>query len=57
MPSLNFSLIKDKNDNDVLQLTGQGGLILEIDPPEGTDGRGVKAGISAFLGLTGTFTL
>jgi peptidoglycan hydrolase-like protein with peptidoglycan-binding domain len=57
MPSLNFSLIKDKNDNDVLQLTGQSGLILEIDPPDGTSGWSLKAGFSAFLGLTGTFTL
>jgi peptidoglycan hydrolase-like protein with peptidoglycan-binding domain len=56
-PSLNFSLIKDKNDNDVLQLTGQSGLILEVDPPDGTNGWGLKAGFSAFLGLTGTFTL
>ena len=32
MPALNLSLIK-QDDNDVLQLTGQAGVILELDPP------------------------
>ena len=58
MPSVNFSLIK-RGDNDVLQVTGQSGLILELDPPgETNDHRwDVKAGLGAFLGLTGTYTL
>lgn len=58
MPSVNFSLIK-RGNNDVLQLTGQGGLILELDPPDMTNGNcwRLKAGLGAFLGLTGTYTL
>lgn len=58
MPSVNYSL-KKKGDNDVLQLTGQGGLILELDPPDPSKGNswGVKAGLGAFFGLTGTFEL
>jgi peptidoglycan hydrolase-like protein with peptidoglycan-binding domain len=58
MPTVNLSVIK-RNGNDVLQLTGQAGLILELDPPGGGSGNnwGLKAGFGAFLGLTGTYTL
>ena len=50
MPSINLSLIKDGNDNDVSQVTGQAGLILEIDPPGGPNGNdwGFKAGWGGF---------
>jgi len=59
VPSINLSLIKDANDNGVLQATGQAGRILEIDPPGGPDGNnwGFKAGWGGFSGLTATYTL
>jgi hypothetical protein len=58
LPTVNLSLLK-RGKNDVLQLTGQGGLVLELDPPGAENGNrwGFKAGWQAFLGLTGTYTL
>jgi hypothetical protein len=57
LPTVNLSLIK-RGDNDVLQLTGQSGLVLELDPPGGASGNnwGFKVGWVAFLGVTGTYT-
>ena len=58
MPSVNLDLHHWDNDKHVLQLTGQGGLILEIDPPKGPGSSwGLKAGVAGFLGLTYTYTL
>lgn len=58
LPTVNLSLIK-RGGNDVLQVTGQAGLVLELDPPGGDNGNkwAFKAGWAAFLGLTGTYTL
>jgi hypothetical protein len=58
MPSVNLDLHHWDDDKHVLQLTGQGGLILEVDPPAGPAGSwGLKAGVGGFLGLTYSYSL
>jgi hypothetical protein len=58
LPSVNLNLHAWDDDKHVLQLTGQGGPILEIDPPRGPNSSwALKAGVSGFLGLTYTYTL
>src|SRR5258708_7462717 len=57
-PSFSLNLHQWDDDKHVLQLTGQGGLILEVDPPRGPTGSwGLKAGGGGLLGLTYGYTL
>jgi hypothetical protein len=49
----NISLAKNKNGDDVVQITGQAGLFLEIDAPNKTDPKwNATTGLTGFLGLT-----
>ena len=58
MPSVNLDLLHWDGDKHVLQLTGQGGLILEVDPPMGPTGSwGLKAGVGGYLGLSYSYSL
>jgi peptidoglycan hydrolase-like protein with peptidoglycan-binding domain len=52
----NISLGKNKAGDDVVQITGQAGLFLEIDAPTKTNNDwSAVAGVSGFLGLTLSF--
>lgn len=54
--SANLSLAKNKQGDDVVQLTGQGGLFLEVDSPSQADNRwSASGGGTGFLGLTLTY--
>jgi hypothetical protein len=58
MPSVSLDLFHSSNDKHVLQLTGQGGLILEVDPPMGPMGSwGLKAGVGGALGVSYSYSL
>ena len=52
----NLSIGKNKSGDDVLQITGQAGLFLEVDAPNKTSPHWQAfTGISGFLGLTMSF--
>jgi hypothetical protein len=54
--SANLSLKKNAQGDDVVQLTGQAGLYLEVDSPSQADNRwSASAGATGFLGLTLTY--
>jgi hypothetical protein len=54
--SANLSLAKNKQGDDVVQLTGQGGLFLEVDSPSQADNRwSASGGGTGFLGVTLTY--
>jgi hypothetical protein len=54
--SANVSLRKNKQGDDVVQLTGQGGLFLEVDSPSQADNRwSASGGGTGFLGVTLTY--
>jgi hypothetical protein len=54
--SANLSLKKNKHGDDVVQLTGQAGLYLEVDSPSQADNRwSASGGGTGFLGLTLTY--
>jgi hypothetical protein len=54
--SANVSLAKNKQGDDVVQLTGQAGLFMEVDSPTQADNRwSASGGGTGFLGLTLTY--
>jgi hypothetical protein len=54
--SANVSLAKNKQGDDVVQLTGQAGLFLEVDSPSQADNRwSASGGGTGFLGVTLTY--
>jgi hypothetical protein len=54
--SANLSLAKNKHGDDVVQVTGQGGLFLEVDSPSQANNRWrASGGGTGFLGVTLTF--
>lgn len=57
LPTVNLNLYQSDDGKNLLQLTGQAGLMLELDPPRGPGGYWVlKAGPGGFVGMTYTYT-
>ncbi len=57
LPTVNLNLYKSANGKHLLQLTGQAGPIVELDPPTGPTGHwGLKAGVGGFIGGTWQYT-
>jgi hypothetical protein len=52
----NLSLVKNKNGDDVVQLTGQGGLFMEVDTPSKSSSHWAASGGGlGFIGFTLTY--